>query len=516
MSTDMASTATNGDGADQIPAPRTTEQLVTAGSTAPALGSPRRAARGHGYEQRGLSYLPVSRQFEGRFGRMFRLPPFVPSDDRIAQIAALMTENVSGPTPDFDNPDIPAGYTYLGQFVDHDLTFDPVSNLERQNDPDGLVNFRSPRFDLDCVYGRGPADDPFLYDKASGGQKLLVGHHDDEDDLPRNEQHTALLGDPRNDENVFVSQLQLTMLKFHNKVLDVVAGDDALRRSSETTFEAAQRVVRWHYQWLVVHDLLKRVVGEEMLAAVLDESGPVAEVTRRFYRWRNGPFMPVEFSVAAYRFGHSMIRGRYKLNTLVGPLPTFTPGSINDNPLGHFGGFRILPPFWTIEWARFFEVDGAGADARQQSRLIDAKLADPLADLPVEIANRPTSLIARNLIRGARLLLPSGQDVARRMGLRPLSADELELPGGGPAPLWYYLLKEAQVQAGGHHLGRVGGRIVAEVFLGLLEHDPSSYLRNQPDWTPFLPSATPGDFTMPDLIAFTGHGLDVVDLPGRP
>jgi hypothetical protein len=500
----------------QIQAPRTAEQQLAGATSAHDIGYGRRSARGHGYELRGLSYVPVSRLHEGRFGRMFRLPPFVPSDERIAEIAALMLEEVSGSTPELDNPTIPAGYTYLGQFIDHDITFDTASSLERQNDPDALTNFRSPRFDLDCVYGRGPVDDPFLYDKASGGQKLLIGHHDDEDDLPRNTQDTALLGDPRNDENIFVSQLQLTMLKFHNKVLDLVAGDQTLKRGSETDFEAAQRIVRWHYQWLVVHDFLRRVVGQEMLGSVLDESGPYPVVDRRFYQWKVDPFMPVEFSVAAYRFGHSMIRGRYKLNTLVGPLPTFLPGSVNDNPLGHFGGFRILPRFWTIEWARFFEVAGAGSDGRQQTRLIDIDLADPLKDLPVEIGGSRTSLVDRNLTRGARLLLPSGQDVAWYMGTDVLSDADLALPGGGPAPLWYYVLKEAHVQAQGHHLGQVGGRIVAEVFLGLLEKDQSSYLRNQPGWRPFLPSATEGDFTMPDLIAFTGHGLEAIGPPGRP
>jgi hypothetical protein len=311
-----------------------------------------------------------------------------------------------------------------------------------------------------------------------------------------------------------VSALHLTMLKFHNKIIDLVADDPALRQGSETIFEAAQRIVRWHYQWMVVHDFLRRVVGEEMLGAVLDESGPIPKVNRRFFRWKNSPFMPVEFAVAAYRFGHSMVRSGYRLNTLVGPLPTFPEGgSVNDNPLGHFGGFRILPPFWTIEWARFFEVDGAGADSRQQTRLIDTKLAPPLTTLPVEVAINPNSLILRNLTRAARLLLPSGQAVAEKVGADVLSDADLELPGGGPAPLWYYVLQEANLQAQGHHLGQTGGRIVAEVFLGLLEADPSSYLRNQPGWKPFLPSATTGDFTVPDLIAFTGHGLDPIAGP---
>ena len=493
------------------PASRTTEQLVAEGTTAHGMGYALRRARGHGAEVRGLAYVPVSRLHEGRFGRMFRLPPFVPSDDRIREIADLMAENATGPNPALDNPTIPAGYTYLGQFIDHDLTFDPVSSLDRQNDPDALTNFRSPRFDLDCVYGRGPVDDPFLYDKlAGGGDKLLIGHHDDEDDLPRNVQETALLGDPRNDENIFVSQLQLTMLKFHNEVVDRVVADPALRIGSETTFEAAQRLVRWHYQWVVVHDFLRRTVGEAMLASVFDESGPRPEVDRRFYLWKNDPYMPVEFSVAAYRFGHSQIRGRYKLNTGVPALPTFLPEGTSVNPLGQFGGFRILPPFWTVEWARFFELGGP-AQELQPSRRIDGKLADPLKELPPEIAGDRPSLIERNLTRGARLLLPSGQDVANHMGAAVLSDADLGLPGGGPAPLWYYILKEAEVQAQGEHLGEVGGRVVAEVFLGLLEKDASSYLRNAPTFRPFL-GTTAGTFTMPDLLRLAKHGLGITTI----
>jgi hypothetical protein len=485
--------------------PRTTEQLVGGASSAQGMSYGRREARGHGYELRGLGYIPLSQMHAGRFGRMFRLPPFVPTPARISEIAALMVDASNRRA--LDNPDIPAGYTYLGQFIDHDITFDPVSSLDRQNDPDALTNFRTPRFDLDSVYGRGPADDPFLYDFDSGHIKLLVDRHDDEDDLPRNGQQTALIGDPRNDENIFVSALQLTMLKFHNKVIDRVLADPTLRSGSETTFEAAQRIVRWHYQWIVVHDFLPRTVGQEMFDTVFDQTAPIPKVRREVFHWKYQPYMPVEFSVAAYRFGHSQIRGQYRLNSTVPLLPIFAPGATRDNPRGSFGGFRSLPPDWTIEWPRFFEVAGAGAAQRQQTRRIDTVLAAPLVDLPVEVGGNRPNLIERNLTRGARLFLPSGQDVAAHMGATALTDAQLGLPGGGPAPLWYYVLKEAQVQARGRHLGEVGGRIVAEVLLGLLEKDPSSYLRNNPIWRPFLPAATHGTFTMPDLLAFTGHGL---------
>ncbi|MFI8595408.1 peroxidase family protein [Microbacterium sp. NPDC078428] len=299
----------------------------------------------------------------------------------------------------------------------------------------------------------------------------------------------------------------------------------SFRRTNGNTFEAAQRIVRWHYQWIVVHDFLRRIVGAQMRGKVFkEEPNALPVIDRRFFKWKYEPYMPVESSVAAYRFGHSMIRGRYRLNTLVGgpgpsgnggPLPTFTPDSAN--PLGHFGGFRILPPFWTIEWARFFEVDGASQDGLQPSRLIDTKLANPLAALPPEIAGNRPSLISRNLTRGARMMLPSGQDVAAHMGGPVLSDADLELPGGGAAPLWYYILKEASLLGdGGKHLGPIGGRIVAEVMLGLMSQDPSSYLRVQPTWKPFLPAAEAEDFTVPDLIKVAGHGLGVTDLPAPP
>lgn len=496
---------------------RSPEQLVNAVASASGFGEPVRKARGHGAEHRGLAYLPVSRLYEGRFGRMFRLPPFVPTPERNAEIADLMTEGSKGGDPTLNNPKIPSGYTYLGQFIDHDLTFDPVSSLARQNDPDALTNFRSPRFDLDCLYGRGPVDDPFLYDREPGrADMMLIDNHDNADDLPRNGQGIALLGDPRNDENTFVSQFQLTMLKFHNAVVELVRDDKSLKRGSESTFEAAQRIVRWHYQWVVVHDFLRRTVGAEMLGSVFDESGPYPRTDLQHYSVRStNPYMPVEFAVAAYRFGHSQVRGKYKLNTLVGPLDVFLPGSDRDPELAlkQFGGFRPLPRFWTIEWRRFFELDDNASGDLQPSRLIDTLLANPLKALPTEIGGDRPSLIDRNLTRGARLALPSGQDVAAAMGADVLTETELGLPGGGPAPLWYYILREAQIQAQGQHLGKVGGRIVAEVFIGLLARDPSSYLHTEPCWKPFLASQTPGDFRVPDLLRIADHGLGITGPP---
>ena len=217
--------------------------------------------------------------------------------------------------------------------------------------------------------------------------------------------------------------------------------------------------------------------------------------------------MPVEFSVAAYRFGHSQVRGRYKLNTLVGPLPTFLPTSTHDpaTRLRHFGGFRILPPLWTIEWARFFEVDGAGSDARQQTRLIDTKLADPLAALPPEIAGNRPSLIDRNLTRGARLLLPSGQDVAQHMG-RGRAHRRRARAARRRAGTALVLRAQGGRGAGRRPPPRPGRR--PDRGRGVPRPDGEGPVLVPAQRAAVDPVPGPGgDFTMPDLLAFTGHGL---------
>lgn len=468
---------------------------------APQPADPSSATGGnrfHGSAKRDI-VAPASPFFHGPFGRLFRqLPAWTPpgGDDsakgaNIRTIADVMMEPEGQPdAPAGDNGTMPVGYTYFGQFVDHDITFDPASSLSRLNDPDRLVNFRTPRFDLDSLYGEGPDDEPFMYDQRpdrSGEFLIGRGLSSREADLPRNEQDTALIGDPRNDENIIVAQLQLAFLLLHNRILGRVKVEEGL--IGREAFTRAQTLVRWHYQWVVLFDFLPRVCGKATVNALLRPRGdgkPGFSIDLRLYKFRDSPFMPVEFSGAAYRFGHSQIRQRYDLNSVVTGVPIFKPPEQRPGILADLRGFRRLPGVWTLDWRRFLKMDEAGLP--QATRRIDTRLSRALASIPAgPDPTRGSSLAALNLLRGFRLGLPSGQGVARAMGEVPIQNDALGLPGetaGSEAPLWFYILKEADLVADGRHLGPVGGRIVAETFLGLAKADPSCFLTVDPAWTP--------------------------------
>ena len=492
--------------------------------------SPRNYIRPHGVGLRGLEVPRGSEQFEGRFGRMFRtLTPAEHTEDDLHKLALAMTaEREDPPTPeeeddDEENPDISAGYTYFGQFIDHDLTFDPNSSLQKANDPDALVDFRTPRFDLDCVYGRGPDDQPYLYD--DDGVKMLLGakltgNPDDNgtQDLIRNvPKERALIGDPRNDENVIVSQLQGTMLRFHNKMVAI----ESNRRGRDATFAEVQRAVRRHYQWAVFNDFLPTIAGHDVVNDVLPNlksKKPITDEKPRlhFFHWKNAPFMPIEFSVAAYRFGHSMIRPIYRLSRTVPRFPIFADADPN------LRGFRVFPANWAIEWKLFFPIDPK-APKHDPARLqpaykIDSSLVNPLGKLPPSVAKNPASLAERNLIRGMRMNLPSGQRVARHMGFKVLDEKDLKV-GKAPddatnptlvslserfrnnAPLWFYILSESQHDHGGRRLGKVGARIVTEVFVGLLIGDNHSFIVQDPNWVPYPEVCRDGKtFGISDLI----------------
>src|SRR5262249_55662186 len=251
------------------------------------------------------------------------------------------------------------GFTYFGQFVDHDLTFDPASKLDRVNDPGALIDFRTPRFDLDSLYDRGPDDAPFLYD--TDGSSFLIGQNVvGEADLQRNRRERALIGDKRNDENLIVSQIHLAFLKYHNRVLAELP-DIADR------FDEAHRLVRWHYQWIVVHDFLARLVGSDLVEQLLREELQIFRKHGQPFVPGDQPFMPVEFAVAAYRLGHSMVRFDYALNTATsGDDPQGRAKELRifaDQPnQDDLRGFRRRPENRLIEWHRFLQFDTQSYD----------------------------------------------------------------------------------------------------------------------------------------------------------
>lgn len=430
--------------------------------------------------------------------------------------------------------DIPAAYTYFGQFVDHDITLEAASatlpellapDLAPLTVPDvraRLHNLRTATLDLDNLYGvpapRDPADaNRMLVGLVSpaGGRPPGKGDDNDVPREPRSPDHdhdrAALIGDPRNDENTIVAQLQVAFLKAHNALV-----------ARGLTFDEARTVLRQHYQHLVVHDLLRRVADPAVVDDIL-ENGPRAFDPPPAYF-----FMPLEFTVAAYRFGHSMIRAAYNFNlnfnTSSGIPATlellFTFSALS----GQLGGFDTLPENWIIEWENLVDL-GQPFD---MARRLDPKLVEPLFDLrDVQGQGQPgdgARLAVRNLLRGYLLRMPTGQAVAGALGIEPLKPPEIEAAASSAkqiealrdgdflerTPLWYYVLAEAAAVGDGKCLGPVGSRIVAEVLIGVARNSADSIF-DVPGWQPTLPSAIPGTFELRDLLAFAGAPPGMVD-----
>ncbi len=472
------------------------------------------------------------------FTRMFPLlPPFAPQTDDMREQARRLGElggpldaldNLSDPIqsivnqPVFspnnpDNPNMTAGFTFIGQFLDHDITLDPKSKLLETALPGATTNFRTPAFDLDSLYGGGPDTSPELYDASSGdyllrteaipGSEAVSRNGATRYDLPRDASGNAIIAESRNDENSLISQFHLAMLRFHNNVTISLRADPAnANASAMTIFNKARQTVRWHYQWIIVHEFLPLTIGQSRVDTLL---GSV--------RATSSPKIPIEFSVAAYRFGHSQVRPSYRVN--FGPSggsPFFAfvfDDSIDPadpDPADLRGGKRAPRRF--VDWQTFFNF---GDGNFRPNKRIDAKLSSVLMQLPGSRAPTPglpsdgiQSLASRNLMRHVNFGIPSGQAIAWRIGATALTPAQLpELATYGmdrSTPLWYYVLKEAEVMEGGLQMGPVGSHIVGTVFIQLLKSDTSAYLRAAPNWTPTLPSATAGDFRITDLLKFAG------------
>jgi hypothetical protein len=460
---------------------------------------------------------------EEQFGRMFHLPPFASQSPKVE--AALLelgrpgglldaadalsrgpVDLILDPTLSRNNPNNPAhtaGATFMGQFMDHDIAFDTTSRLGKPSPPQHTPNVRTPAFDLDSVYGGGPTDEPRLYNPAEAG-KLKVESGGLFEDLPRAAGGQAIIADPRNDEHLIIGGLHAAVLLFHNRAIDWVRAQGA--SDPRDVFAQARRLTTWHYQWLILHEFLPLFVGQ----AIVDE---ILARGRRFYTPRRGAFIPVEFQGAAYRFGHSMVRPSYRAN-LAGDQGRAFFGTIFDpaefgkpDPADLSGGVRAPRRF--VGWQTFFDF---GDGEAKPNKRIDTKLSTPLFHLPpgaIAGAGQPNVLVQRTLLRHLTWKLPSGQRVAQHMGVAPLAKGDLrELSALGfdqSTPLFYYVLKEAEVLEDGLRLGPVGGRIVGEVIVGLLQTDPASYLSVAPGWRPTLPTRRPGaEFRMVDFLTFAG------------
>jgi hypothetical protein len=415
----------------------------------------------------------------GRYGRLFPdLPAAIFDDDR------LLALGVEGSICDGGACDgeghVEAGQPFFGQYLAHDLTADR-SPLRAHTDIDALRNVRSPRANLEALYGGGPVGSPYLYDQADPA-KLLLGP--DRRDLPRNQQGIALIGDPRNDVHAFMTGLQIAFIGAHNRLVDRLRADGV---ADSELFEDARRALSWHYQWVILNDFLPNLVGIAMTTSVMRDGA-------RFYQPTGEPFIPVEFADAAFRYGHSQIKGDYQLSRSGPRFPVFPD----------LAGFRPLTPDHVIDWTLLFDVPGQ--PQAQRAKPIDGQLPASLIRLPesitgtVEVAAYQ-SLAARDLQRGMGTGLPSGEALSRALGAEPLTRQELGL-GDWPdeTPLWLYILREAAVRGGGDHLGEVGGRIVAEVIIGIARADPESYLTIAPSWRPTLPPHQPGSFKIRDLL----------------
>ena len=412
-----------------------------------------------------------------------------------------------------------AGMTFFGQFVDHDITLDATSAIGSAIDPRFIRNIRTPNLDLDCVYGDGPDATPHLYSGKHEGF-MLFGREDSPLDLARNCEGRALVGDPRNDENIVVSQIQGAFICLHNilmaHVKDKGKAHDDIQACAEMGirtdvwqkvvpkslmgFEQVRRFIRLHYQWLVLHELLPAFVDQAIIDSALAHD-PFHDL---------GPVMPAEFSGAAYRFGHATVQPNYKLKK-GGP----------DTDLFDMHGFSARGPESDIEMRMFFDVAGTRA---QKALPVGMKMAETLFELPDNIVGkglewdshkipvaRAKKLGLRNILRDRTALqLASGQQAARHLGFDPLLAPQvLRDHHIDKTPLWFYCLQEAE-QLGIGRLTNVGGSIVASVLIRLLKFDPTSVL-NTPDFQPW--SGFGGGFTMGKMMQYVEDHRD--DIPQR-
>jgi hypothetical protein len=398
-----------------------------------------------------------------------------------------------------------SGFTYFGQFLGHDLTHDTTPLGGPYAAPEQTPNYRSAAFDLDHVYGGGPAGSPYLYEGEEGAETFKMGSTVPggyRRDLPFRHDRVMIgdLSDRRNLDNLILRQIHVLFLKFHNEAVRQLQNNSELAEATDlprhaTLFECARRLVSWHYQWIIRHDYLPRIVHAGVWKQRLNS------------RASSGFAIPIEFSLAGFRFGHSIVRSVYRLNGRRRRVKI-------DDLMALGQKAAAIPDDELVEWGAFF--DGLPTSgSRVSSNFIDTSLSEEMHRLSSGTitlgseseAINPSTLPVRTLLRGARARVASGQEVAEalvsqgqiaaseRLTSSELSRDTCDWSGSAlrhnalqnNTPLFYYILKEAELKTGGLTLGPVGSHIVAEVIQSALESDPHGYLATAgPAWK--LPS----------------------------
>jgi heme peroxidase len=402
---------------------------------------------------------------------------------------------------------IPSAYTYFGQFVDHDITSEQVIA--------GVpLNFRSPSLDLDSVYGPGSVKDEegklMKLDRVVSSVLGRVPDKDDEHDLPREDSEDslgwkAMIGESRNDENLIIAQLHVAFLRAHNNAVTQLGLD----------FNEARTLIRQHYQCIVLNDFLKKIADPDIVDKTREKN--------KFFFPKDPLCMPMEFSLAAFRFGHSMVRRGYtEFNQIHSSAPldmlfTFTGR-------GGFSGKKRLPADWIIDWKSFVDVGQTFNAARRIDTTLIPELFNLRGQGPSDLQSQ-VKLSVRNLLRGYKRDLPTGQAIAERMKITPLTATQIEFVAKGVSPelstavkaskfttqtpLWFYILAEAahyKDKAG--RLGPVGSTIVAEVLIEILRRSEDSilgprYTKEDP-WRPHTRISTEGECNLSDFLRFAG------------